>query len=491
VFSAKDSPNVPSPAKRALGLGYRAPTAPPKGSVSALASRFANPTEDGTPPPARGRIPSLSTDRRQLGKHLPRIVSGDAGWDGDARKASGKGPRDRKVSVSKPPAEDSLAENVPPAKEEPSTPAKARSSPAQSPAWRREQPSTPTRQSPAAPRIAPLTPSHTVNRETPGRISSSATATWTPKSSLLGSMTAPRAEVHGEEMKDLMSVISAAPARRANTDGVAGVAGMNSRLRLSQTQRLPLAASSATLAPAPLPSRRLQNNWMDRQRHALAAYEYLCHVGEAQQWIEGCLDEELEFGVTEMEEGLRDGVVLAKLSRCFQGEQVVRRIWTEAKHRYRQSDNINYFLNFVRQVGMPETFIFELTDLYNKKNIPKVIFCIHVLSHLLARLGRAERMNNLLGQFEFTDEQLAATQKGIQGVAMPNFAQVGQTLAKEANFEPEPEEEVETEDESELKCSVVTTDTSSRPPASRVRGLDLGSPAAPARYACAPACLAH
>ncbi|TXT04877.1 hypothetical protein VHUM_03960 [Vanrija humicola] len=185
---------------------------------------------------------------------------------------------------------------------------------------------------------------------------------------------------------------------------------------------------------------------MDRQRHELAAYNYLCHVGEAQQWIEGCLDEELSYGVTELEEGLRDGVILAKLARVYEGEHVVRRIWTEAKHRYRQSDNINYFLNFVRNVGMPETFIFELTDLYNKKNIPKVIFCIHVLSHLLARLGRAERMNNLVGQFDFTAEQLAATQKDIQGVAMPNFQQVQQTLAKEAAWE-EPEEEVETEDE--------------------------------------------
>jgi Ras GTPase-activating-like protein IQGAP2/3 len=27
----------------------------------------------------------------------------------------------------------------------------------------------------------------------------------------------------------------------------------------------------------------------------------------------------------------------------------------------------------------PQTFIFELTDLYDKKNMPKVIYCIHVL----------------------------------------------------------------------------------------------------------------
>jgi Ras GTPase-activating-like protein IQGAP2/3 len=43
-------------------------------------------------------------------------------------------------------------------------------------------------------------------------------------------------------------------------------------------------------------------------------------VGEAQQWIEGCLGEELGFGVVEMEEGMRNGVVLARLVRVFKGE---------------------------------------------------------------------------------------------------------------------------------------------------------------------------
>jgi Ras GTPase-activating-like protein IQGAP2/3 len=134
---------------------------------------------------------------------------------------------------------------------------------------------------------------------------------------------------------------------------------------------------------------------MDRRRHDLHAYEYLCHVGEAQQWIEGCLDEELGFGVTELEDGLVDGVVLAKLAQRLQDEGVVRSIYTvsvvvvlysqmadqiqEGKHRYKQTENINHFLKFIRSVGMPETFIFETTDLYNKRNVPKVIFGIHVL----------------------------------------------------------------------------------------------------------------
>lgn len=115
-------------------------------------------------------------------------------------------------------------------------------------------------------------------------------------------------------------------------------------------------------------------------------------------------------------------------------------------------------------------FIFELTDLYEKKNLPKVIYCIHALrfvssttipppisflpSHLLARRGMAERIGNLLGHLKFSDDQLQRTQKGLKdaGVAMPNFGNVGNELAREINEEPEVE--VETEDErTSIACS--------------------------------------
>ncbi|KAF8897516.1 ras GTPase-activating protein [Infundibulicybe gibba] len=210
--------------------------------------------------------------------------------------------------------------------------------------------------------------------------------------------------------------------------------------------RIRLKAPSAPSSP--LPSARLSRGlWADTQRHLIQAYEYLCHVGEAQQWIEGCLGEELGFGVVEMEDGLQNGVVLAKLVRAFQGEHVVRRIYEAPKLGFRHSDNINYFFDFVREVGLPEGFIFELTDLYNKKNLPKVIYCIHALSHLLSRRGMAEQIGNLLGRLEFSDDQLQRTQKGLKdaGVAMPNFSNVGRELAKEINEEPEVE--IETEEE--------------------------------------------
>ncbi|TFK43549.1 hypothetical protein BDQ12DRAFT_595944 [Crucibulum laeve] len=220
--------------------------------------------------------------------------------------------------------------------------------------------------------------------------------------------------------------------------GVDDVAGLPGRIQL----KAPSAPSS------PMPSARLiGGNWADKQRHLIQAYEYLCHVGEAQQWVEGCLGEELEFGVVEMEDGLRNGVVLAKLVRAFEGEAAVKRIYEAPKLDFRHSDNINVFFNFVRHVGLPEGFIFELTDLYEKKNLPKVIYCIHALSHLLARRGMAERIGNLLGQLHFSDDQLQKTQKGLKdaGVAMPNFGNIGRELAKEINEEPEVEVESEEE----------------------------------------------
>ncbi len=104
------------------------------------------------------------------------------------------------------------------------------------------------------------------------------------------------------------------------------VAGVPGRLRLSRD----IAAPPSPMGPTtPIPSSRIRSTglWADTQRHLLRAYEYLCHVGEAQQWIEGCLGEELGFGVVEMEESLRNGVVLARLARAFLGEEVVRRIF--------------------------------------------------------------------------------------------------------------------------------------------------------------------
>ncbi|CDQ67525.1 unnamed protein product [Oncorhynchus mykiss] len=61
---------------------------------------------------------------------------------------------------------------------------------------------------------------------------------------------------------------------------------------------------------------RLTAEEMDEQRIQKVAYQYLCRLEEAKRWMEACLHEELP-APTEQEEGLRNGVLLAKLVHCF------------------------------------------------------------------------------------------------------------------------------------------------------------------------------
>lgn len=118
------------------------------------------------------------------------------------------------------------------------------------------------------------------------------------------------------------------------------VSGMSGRLRLQKDVQSHLAS----------------RNWMDSQRKHLQAYEYLCHIGEAKEWIEDCIDEQIP-SVVLLEEALRNGVILAKLTRVFAPE-LVKKLIEAPKLQFRHTDNINYFFNFLDKVGMPAVCFF-------------------------------------------------------------------------------------------------------------------------------------
>lgn len=145
-----------------------------------------------------------------------------------------------------------------------------------------------------------------------------------------------------------------------------------------------------------------KSNWIEEERHKLQAYEYLCHIGEAKQWIEACLKTEIG-AIEKLAEELRNGIVLARLAQFFhQGRKQMRIFEDLTKLQYRHSDNINIFFAACKAIKTPEIFMFELIDLYEKKNIPKVIYCIHALSHLLYKMKLAPRISDLLGKLEFS-----------------------------------------------------------------------------------------
>ncbi|KAF4121713.1 Ras GTPase-activating-like protein IQGAP2/3 [Geosmithia morbida] len=220
------------------------------------------------------------------------------------------------------------------------------------------------------------------------------------------------------------------------------VAGLRGRRRLQRTDKPTEMRGPGTGSGYGWEGR----NWMDKQRQFLQAYEYLCHIGEAKEWIEDIIHKTLP-PIVELEEALRDGVTLAEVVQALNPDRYFR-IFYHKRLQYRHSDNIDIFFRYLNEVNLPDLFRFETIDLYEKKNIPKVIYCIHALSWLLFRLGIVDFcIGNLVGQLEFEHHELEEMQKGLDklGVGMPSFGNMGADFGV-AEPEPEPEPQ-ETEQE--------------------------------------------
>ena len=240
-----------------------------------------------------------------------------------------------------------------------------------------------------------------------------------------------------------------------SADQAGDVTGLSGRVRLQRAEYNTI-------------GRLARGTWMDIQRQNVQAYEYLCRVGEAKEWIEYCIGDEIP-GIIRLEESLRNGITLARVAKVFAPE-LVPRIFTAPKLQFRHSDNINRFFRFTEKVQLPEFFAFELTDLYEKRNIPKVIYSIHALSLLLSQQGLAKGIGNLSGKLEFTEDELRRTQKDLDatGLAFPNFQNITNTLETDIQVRHQsPTESIESIFDKDT-ASIITLQAASRGKAFRI-----------------------
>ncbi|XP_026573433.1 ras GTPase-activating-like protein IQGAP3 [Pseudonaja textilis] len=183
---------------------------------------------------------------------------------------------------------------------------------------------------------------------------------------------------------------------------------------------------------------------MDERRRQNVAYQYLCHLEEAKRWIEACLKEPLP-PPTELEESLRNGVTLAKLAHFFAPDAFpLGKIYDRDQARFqacglhfRHTDNINRWRDAMSRVGLPVIFHPETTDIYDKKNMPRVVYCIHALSLYLFRRGLAPQIQDLYGKVDFTDEEINHMKGELEkyGLQLPTFSKIGGILAKELSVD--------------------------------------------------------
>uniref|UniRef100_A0A4W6G8M2 IQ motif containing GTPase activating protein 2 n=1 Tax=Lates calcarifer TaxID=8187 RepID=A0A4W6G8M2_LATCA len=160
--------------------------------------------------------------------------------------------------------------------------------------------------------------------------------------------------------------------------------------------------------------------------------------------MEACLEEDLP-PTTELEEGLRNGVYLGKLGNFFAPKMVSeKRIYDRDQARYkskglhfRHTDNTVQWLRAMESVGLPKIFYPETTDVYDRKNMPKVVYCIHALSLYLYKLGIAPQIQDLLGKVAFTEEEISNMRSELEkyGIQMPAFSKIGGILANELSVD--------------------------------------------------------
>ncbi|CAG5135114.1 unnamed protein product, partial [Candidula unifasciata] len=100
---------------------------------------------------------------------------------------------------------------------------------------------------------------------------------------------------------------------------------------------------------------------------------------------------------------------------------------------FRHTDNINHWLKAMEETGLPSIFYPETTDIYDRKNMPRAVYCVHALSLFLFKLGLAPQIQDLYGKIKFTEEEISAMRKELEkyGIQMPAFSKIGGILANE------------------------------------------------------------
>ncbi|KAM8779874.1 LOW QUALITY PROTEIN: ras GTPase-activating-like protein IQGAP3 [Rhynchonycteris naso] len=203
--------------------------------------------------------------------------------------------------------------------------------------------------------------------------------------------------------------------------------------------------ASQTLHASLLPAtaRCLTAEEMDEQRRQNIAYQYLCWLKEADRWMEACLKEELP-SLVKLKESLQNAVLLATVGHCFAASVVLLKKIYDMEHlRYQATGlhfhhtNNKFWLSALAHIHLPLTFFLETTDIYDKKNMSQVIYCIHALSLFLFQLGLAPQIHDLYGKVKFTAEELSnmTSELATYGLQLLAFSKIGGILPNELSVD--------------------------------------------------------
>jgi hypothetical protein len=163
---------------------------------------------------------------------------------------------------------------------------------------------------------------------------------------------------------------------------------------------------------------------------------------EVLSWFKSLLNEDLQSGMREVEKQLRNGQLLVKLAKIIQQgtpkpPEKARKMTLKPNTLsapFKQMENIQVFLNFCENYGVPKNALFQTVDLFEGRNMAQVLACLQLLGSEAQRnsfngatIGPKPQEKNIR---EFSDEQLRAGQSiiGLQAGTNKCASQSGMSM---------------------------------------------------------------
>eukprot|EP01114_Cavostelium_apophysatum_P015535 TRINITY_DN4249_c0_g1_i1.p1 TRINITY_DN4249_c0_g1~~TRINITY_DN4249_c0_g1_i1.p1 ORF type:complete len:916 (+),score=312.20 TRINITY_DN4249_c0_g1_i1:107-2854(+) len=134
--------------------------------------------------------------------------------------------------------------------------------------------------------------------------------------------------------------------------------------------------------------------------------ELITKQTEAQEWMQNVLG--VQFPTEDFGKSIEDGTLLCRLANAIQ-PGIIKRINNGSTLKFKMIENITNFINACKTLKIPPIVIFHETDLYERRNMMKVVNCIHVIAEVAAKNGFQPRMEKFMPD-DWTAQNTVANQ---------------------------------------------------------------------------------
>lgn len=170
---------------------------------------------------------------------------------------------------------------------------------------------------------------------------------------------------------------------------------------------------------------------MDAKRTTSTLRDFLMKLDQAREWI--CTVTKSSMDITTFKEELPKAELLGRVVQEFD-PSFATKIYISETREFRHTDNIMLFINWCKKIKLRKHFLFETVDLYESKNIPRVIYCIHGLAQFLNKRGLGKGIvvkKDVV--FSYAENSLFA--EDLENISMQRFDEIQNRLDSEDSVE--------------------------------------------------------